>query len=323
MDSGFAENHGSSDNLLFSSSSPFSNIITNFTISDDEVFITPVYSDTSSSTHAHYSIETSNVSSNSSIIDRSNDDNNGDDDEETISNQSLNSLADFPRCSTPVIAPPPGYDDASIRSELGETPSVISSSLQGEVGGVGEKGGVGDDLVIGRRKVKVIDSEILKEIDRQNNHEPSTAAFSSPTHDQRSQEEASTREDKIPLSKKLSSESTSTYIKMGSAQAHYITSPLRAQLVTTSKPTSEATPNRGIPQTTPFGSELRQFVIAPSMEVNGFAKRILLRGCDSYPAQLHMVGISRQEEGEGMLPIKAGQKLLARYLEGMSLFELH
>ena len=104
MDSGFAENHGSSDNLLFSSSSPFSNIITNFTLSDDEVFITPIYSDTSSSTHAHYSIETSNVSSNSSIVDRSNDDNNDDDDEETISNQSLNSLADFPRCSTPVIA---------------------------------------------------------------------------------------------------------------------------------------------------------------------------------------------------------------------------
>ena len=73
---------------------------------------------------------------------------------------------------------------------------MISSSLQGEVGGVGEKGGVGDDLVIGCRKVKVIDSEILKEIDRQNNHEPSTAAFSSPTHDQRSQEEASTREKK-------------------------------------------------------------------------------------------------------------------------------
>ena len=93
--------------------------------------------------------------------------------------------------------------------------------------------------------------------------------------------------------------------------------------MTTSKPTSEAMPNRGIPQTTPFGSELRQYVIAPSMEVNGFAKRILLRGCDSYPAQLHMVGISRQKEGEGMLPIKAGQKLLARYLEGMSLFELH
>ena len=296
-DSGFGETHGSLDNLLSSLSSPFPSTLNP---SDDDVFITQLYSDTSSSNAAtHYSIETSNVSSNSSIEIKYTSTVNG-----AASCESIDSIVDPPTsCSTPVLSPPPGYEYESV---LSESPSELSSSsVRGEVG-VAREGPRGEGVIkIGQHTLKVIDSEILNEIDRQNSNP--LASF-----DQDTQEGSSVKNSKTPVSKKLSTESA--YVKMGSAQAHYVTQPLKAQLIVTSEATPTHDSQQHRLQATP--TKQAQYVIMPNMEVHGFVKRVLLRSCDVYPGLLHMISISTNRGGD-TLAIRPGQKLLARYIQGL------
>ena len=311
-DSGFGETNGSVDNLLSSLSSPFPSTINP---SDDDVFITQLHSDTSSSNAAtHYSIATSNISSNSSIEIKYNNNNN------TINGaascESVNSIIDQrTSCSTPVLSPPPGYEHESV---LSESSSDLSSSVRGEVGGEREREDRhGEDssegvIKIGQHTVKVIDSEILNELDRQNGHPlPSFDQDTAST-----QEGSSVTTPKTPVSKTLSTEST--YVKMGSAQVHYITQPLKAQLIKTSEttPTIDSQQRHRL-QVTP--TKQAQYVMIPNMEVHGFVKRVLLRSDEAHPAMLHMISISaRNRGGSDILTVRPGQKLLARYIEGLS-----
>lgn len=131
------------------------------------------------------------------------------------------------------------------------------------------------------------DSEILMEIERQSLTSPNDG--------------------KPPAVRTVSNEST--YIRMGPAHATHTSSPLRAQIVT-------ATPSEGQRSFNGTNNKEYHYKITLPHESNGFVKRVLMRSCARWPANLHVVCISNHNDTKNGISYKVGQKLVAQCLYG-------